>query len=118
MLQTLIVQRPSEPSPSAPAKPPAPSDGNPLAQKLERVAELAIDTQEKILLLPLPDNADDSFAAVLRAQNAAAATILATQVKVDENRLRKAAIDLLPEIIRVAREEEQKIRDVEANPED
>src|SRR5271165_1194463 len=79
------------------------SDKSALATKLERVTEKAVDKTDEILGLALPDHA--SFGAVLRAQNAAANTVLNTQVKVDENRLRKQQIDRLPELLEIIREE-------------
>jgi hypothetical protein len=44
----------------------------------------------------------------LRAKNAAANTVLNTQVKVDENRLRPTVVDKLPELLEILREEEIK----------
>jgi hypothetical protein len=48
------------------------------------------------------------MAPLLRAKNAAANTILSTQTKVDENRLRAGAVDKLPELLEILREEEIK----------
>jgi hypothetical protein len=94
--------------------PPSSSDGmtdgkNALASKLERVTEKAIDKADEILDLPLPDPDTASFGAVLRAQNAAANTILNTQVKVDEHSLRRQTINKLPDLVRIIREEELKL---------
>jgi hypothetical protein len=77
-----------------------------LAAKLERVSEKALNKADEILDLPLPSADHASFAAVLRAQNAAANTILNTQTKVDENRLRAGVADKLPELLEILREEE------------
>jgi hypothetical protein len=74
-------------------------DKNVLAEKLERVTEKAIDKTEEILRLELPDPDHTSFGAVLRAQNAAANTVLNTQVKVDENRLRKQQFEITPAMV-------------------
>jgi len=83
------------------------SDGrSELATKLERVSEKALNKADEILDLPLPSADHASFAAVLRAQNAAANTILNTQTKVDENRLRAGVADKLPELLEILREEE------------
>jgi hypothetical protein len=70
-----------------------------LALKLEQVTEKAIDKADTILSLPLPEPDDANFSAILRSQNAAANTILTTQVRVDENRLRKQQVDTLPQLI-------------------
>ena len=72
---------------------------NSLALKLERVTEKALDKADDILSLPLPEPDDANFSAILRSQNAAANTILTTQVRVDENRLRKQQVDTLPQLI-------------------
>ena len=72
---------------------------NSLALKLERVTEKALDKADDILSLPLPDTDDVNFGAILRSQNAAANTILTTQVRVDENHLRKQQVDTLPQLI-------------------
>ena len=72
---------------------------NSLALKLERVTEKALDKADDILSLPLPDPDDVNFGAILRSQNAAANTILTTQVRVDENHLRKQQVDTLPQLI-------------------
>jgi hypothetical protein len=74
-------------------------DENGLAVKLERVTEKAICKADDILSLPLPEPDDANFSAILRSQNAAANTILTTQVRVDENRLRKQQVDTLPQLI-------------------
>jgi len=72
---------------------------NSLALKLERVTEKALDKADDILSLPLPEPDDANFSAILRSQNAAANTILTTQVRVDENHLRKQQVDTLPQLI-------------------
>jgi len=77
-----------------------------LAVKLERVSEKALNKADEILDLPLPSADHASFGAVLRAQNAAINSALTTQVKVDENRLRAATVDRLPELLEILREEE------------
>ena len=85
------------------------SDGrSELATKLERVSEKALNKADEILDLPLPSADHASFGAVLRAQNAAANTVLNTQTKVDENRLRVGVVDKLPELLEILREEEIK----------
>src|SRR6516165_1960721 len=94
----------------APSLPPgpraddAPLAGHPgdMAAELEAVAHLGLKNLRDILTAPL-DLEDGSL---LRAKNAAASTVLGTQVKVDENRLRSAAVDRLPELLEILREEE------------
>jgi len=94
----------------SPGLPPAaradetPLAGHPgdMAAELEAVAHLGLKNLRDILTAPL--DLEDS--PLLRAKNAAASTVLGTQVKVDENRLRSAAVDKLPELLEILREEE------------
>jgi hypothetical protein len=89
----------------SPGVPPEPA-GHPgdMAAELEAVAHLGLRNLRDILTLPL--NVEDG--PLLRAKNAAANTVLGTQVKVDENRLRAGAVDKLPELLEILREEEIK----------
>ena len=84
----------------------APLAGHPgdMAAELEAVAQLGLKNLRDILTAPL-DFEDNSL---LRAKNAAANTVLSTQVKVDEHRLRSAAVDKLPELLEILREEQIK----------
>ena len=84
----------------------APVAGHPgdMASELEAVAQLGLKNLRDILTLPL----DVEDGALLRAKNAAANTILSTQTKVDENRLRAGVADKLPELLEILREEEIK----------
>jgi hypothetical protein len=84
----------------------APLAGRPgdMAAELEAVAHLGLKNLRDILTLPL----DVEDGPLLRAKNAAANTILNTQTKVDENRLRAGVVDRLPELLEILREEEIK----------
>jgi hypothetical protein len=84
----------------------APLAGHPgdMAAELEAVAHLGLKNLRDILTLPL----DVEDGPLLRAKNAAANTILNTQTKVDENRLRAGVVDRLPELLEILREEEIK----------
>jgi hypothetical protein len=75
-----------------------------MAAELEAVAQLGLKNLRDILTLPL----DVEDGPLLRAKNAAANTILSTQTKVDENRLRAGVVDKLPELLEILREEEIK----------
>ena len=75
-----------------------------MAAELEAVAHLGLKNLRDILTLPL----DVEDGPLLRAKNAAANTILSTQTKVDENRLRAGVADKLPELLEILREEEIK----------
>jgi hypothetical protein len=90
----------------SPGLPPGPLPGHPgdMAAELEAVAQLGLKNLRDILTLPL----DVEDGPLLRAKNAAANTILSTQTKVDENRLRAGVVDRLPELLEILREEEIK----------
>jgi hypothetical protein len=76
-----------------------------MASELEAVAQLGLKNLRDILTAPL----DFEDTSLVRAKNAAANTVLSTQVKVDENRLRSAAVDKLPELLEILREEQVKL---------
>ena len=90
--------------PSGPRADEAPLPGHraDMAAELEAVAQLGLKNLRDILALPL----DVEDGPLLRAKNAAANTILNTQTKVDENRLRAGVVDKLPELLEILREEE------------
>jgi hypothetical protein len=73
-----------------------------MAAELEAVAQLGLKNLRDILTAPL-DFEDNSL---VRAKNAAASTVLSTQVKVDEHRLKSAAVDKLPELLEILRQEQ------------
>ncbi len=81
-----------------------------LAGKLDNVGELALDWCDEILRYPLPDRDDEAFGTIARAKGVAAQTGLTTLVRVNEMRLKRAALGKLPELLRRIREEQQKIR--------
>ena len=91
---------------------------NSLALKLERVTEKALDKADDILSLPLPEPDDANFSAILRSQNAAANTILTTQVRVDENHLRKQQVDTLPQLIAEIAEYRKRQREMHGSDDD
>jgi hypothetical protein len=100
----IISQSPGlPPGPRADPAPPAGRPGD-MAAELEAVAQLGLRNLRDILTLPL----DVEDGPLLRAKNAAANTILSTQTKVDENRLRAGVADKLPELLEILREEEIK----------
>jgi hypothetical protein len=74
-----------------------------IATRLETITEKAVGKLGEIIDLPL-DQADQHFPSILRAQNAAANTALATQVKVDETALRRQQLDRLPALLKLADE--------------
>jgi hypothetical protein len=76
-----------------------------LAPKLEKVTRLGLDKLEEILRLPT----DCTDGNLLRAQTAAAATALHSQLKADETRLRqKSQGDVLERLIKAIAEEKRR----------
>ena len=70
-----------------PAAMPAVPLAAPLADQLESASGKAIEKAQEILAMPL-DPASEQFGVVMRAQTSTVATVLATQTRADENRLR------------------------------
>lgn len=62
-----------------------------------------------ILDLELPEGDVDDVVKVAKLHHTAAATVLNTQVRVDEARLRRQNTDILPEIIKMLAEEKIKL---------
>jgi hypothetical protein len=92
-------------SPGLPTEPQAdeaPVAGHP--GDMAALWQLGLKNLRDILTLPL----DVEDGPLLRAKNAAANTVLSTQTKVDENRLRAGVVDKLPELLEILREEEIK----------
>jgi len=74
---------------------------------LDRLTMKALRKAEEILDLELTKG-DEDFTAVLRAQVAQVQTILTTQVRVDEGRLKKKQADKMGELLEAIREAEIK----------
>jgi hypothetical protein len=80
-----------------------------LGEKLEAVANKGLDKANEILDLPL-DPERQHYPAELRARTALINTALTTQARIDETRMRPPRRDLLPEIIKLIKEEEEILR--------
>jgi len=78
-----------------------------ISEALERLSGKAIASLENILDVPLPEPEDETFAVIVKAHNAAAATSLSTQTKVDENALKKRGQDMVPKVIELIHKYEQ-----------
>lgn len=89
-----------------PVKLPAVTPALPLADQLESASGEAIGKAREILAMRL-DPASEQFGVVMRAQTSTVATVLATQTRADENRLRASNNpDRLAELLaRIAQEE-------------
>jgi hypothetical protein len=86
---------------------PTPDDDS-LPAKLERLTGKAIDEADRILALPLDENSAQ-FGTIARTKATVIGHALSTQVKVDENNLRRRVADHMPEILRRIAEQEQKL---------
>lgn len=78
-----------------------------ISEHLERVASKSLVALENILDTKLPAPEDETFAVIVKAHNAAAATVLNTQTKVDENQLRKRGQDMMPALVKAIQQYEQ-----------
>lgn len=81
--------------------------GTELAVKLESLTHRAFDRADEILDIEL-DPEEDRYPENLRALNATIKTVVGTQVKVDEHRLKARKLDVLPELLEIIATEEQK----------
>lgn len=81
-----------------------------LAGRLEHLSGKALDRIDDILELDIADDEHDKFGEKLRGLNAAAKTVLATQVRVDEHRLRQRNADTLPELLEEIRKYEERMK--------
>lgn len=89
---------------------PAPvADDAPLGTMLERVSKRAIAKLEEILTLPLPPVYAEGFGNVSRVQTAAANSVIAAQVKVDETALKARQTDVLPRLLAIIEREARKL---------
>ena len=66
-----------------------------LAGKLDDVGALALDWCDEILRYPLPDQDHEAFGTIARAKGVAAQTGLHTLMRVNEMRLKRAALGKL-----------------------
>lgn len=100
------------PAPTRRARMPAAKLGDGLmatdmASKLEALTHSALDKAGEILEIEL-DPDDEKYGDNLRGLNAAIKTVVATQVRVDEHRLKARKLDALPELLALIAEEEAK----------
>lgn len=87
---------------------PVSRDGNGvLANKLSEALELSLDWDLQILRTSLPPDDTDAFASVVRAKGQASQTVKMLAARIDDNELKKRALDRLPELLRLIQEEEK-----------
>lgn len=64
--------------------------------------------------MKLPGQESEQFGAITRAKSHASQTVLTTLLRVNEMRLKRQALGRLPELLRRIKEEEAKMKTVEA----
>jgi hypothetical protein len=120
-------QRPTAARPRLPARPASDEadllDGS---AGLDDLVTLSLEKVREILLVPLPKEVltnleHKDFASALalaKTQLAATERVLATQVRVDETRLRRRQVDVLPRLLQIIAEEKRLIEAeaVDASP--
>lgn len=79
------------------------------SEGMDEITDLAIAKAREILELPLDRYDGDNFATILRQQGSTVATILTTQVRVDEGRFKKKQADKLGELLDLIRSEEARM---------
>lgn len=82
--------------------------------KLMALTGLALDRASDILQV-FPSRMSETFGDELRAQTSTIKTVLATQLRVDENQLRRRVVDALPKLLKDVADEERRIAAGAAN---
>lgn len=85
-----------------------------LATKLERLTHRALDRAEDLLEMDISDEEHDKFGEKVRGLNSAIKTVVQTQVRVDEHRLRSRKEEILPQLLEAIAAEEAKQRAIPA----
>lgn len=81
-----------------------------LAGKLEQLSGKALDRLDDLLEMDISNDEDEKFGEKVRGLNSATKTVLQTQVRVDEHRLKQRSLDVLPELLEAIKAEEAKRR--------
>jgi hypothetical protein len=100
--RAIVASEPAE----LPAAPVSPWNEQTHAEKLNTLTGMALDKTRELLEL----SCDPENLKLLSIQKDAALSILSTQTKVDENRLRGRQTDMMPELLRRLAETEKRIR--------
>lgn len=79
-----------------------------LAGRLERATIRAIERSEDLMELTVDDEGDEKFGDKVRGLNAIIKTIIGTQVRVDEHRLKARKLDVLPQLLEAIEAEEKR----------
>lgn len=78
-----------------------------LAGKLEQLSGDALDRASDLLEMDISNDEDDKFGEKVRGLNSVIKTVLQTQVRVDEHRLKSRKLDALPELLELIKAEEK-----------
>ena len=78
------------------------------SEKLLSLTGLALDRATDILRTA-PEKTSETFSEELRAQTSTIKTVLTTQLRVDENHLRRRTVDALPELLKNVALEEKRL---------
>lgn len=78
------------------------------SSKLLGLTGLALDRATDILQV-FPSRTSETFGEELRAQTSVVKTVLATQLRVDENQLRRRTVDALPQLLKDIAAEEKRL---------
>lgn len=81
-----------------------------LAGKLEALSGDALERAGDLLSMDITDEEHEKFGEKVRGLNSVIKTVLQTQVRVDEHRLKARNADALPELIELIRQEEAKMK--------
>jgi len=87
-------------------------DGD-LNADFRRLTHASIRELQKIMDMET-DGQDSNFSVILRAKTAGATAQISSQTKVDENQLRAATIDRLPELLELLKKEQLKLAELRA----
>lgn len=90
------------PTSTVPHRPAVTEEGSEAANELESLVPLALDKYREVLLQPACDDLD-----LLKLQVATAANVINATLKVDEGRLKRRKLDILPKLLEIISQEER-----------
>lgn len=79
-----------------------------LAGRLERATSRALERADDLLEIDISDEMHEKFGDKLRSLNSTIKTVIGTQVRVDEHRLKARKLDVLPELLAKIEAEEKR----------
>jgi hypothetical protein len=79
-----------------------------LAGRLERATSRALERADDLLEIDISDEGHEKFGDKLRSLNSTIKTVIGTQVRVDEHRLKARKLDVLPQLLEAIEAEEKR----------